>query len=307
MSRLQPRAVGKRLAYADVPTHVREWVEARIGKASVIAEHRGGMSPGCATSLEVEDGQRFFVKAVGEQLNQRTVEIFRSEVALLRALPQVSYRPPLLAALDDQGWVALLLEHVEGRYPDFDDDADFEAVLTTVTSQVVALTPPPVTTDRLATSADRWLARWDLVRQDPPAYLPSWAAERVDELRARAAAMTQQLPPETLCHTDIRDDNFLIRPDGQAVVLDWGMASLAPRWLDPVLLAMQRPTDAAARWLQDHVASEDDQAVTNLLVAFGGSQAWRATQPNHPALPAMSDYCREDAHRFLALAERRLP
>lgn len=301
-----PRAVGLRIGYAQVPEQVRSWVQEQVGPATVIAEHRGGMSPGCATSLESADGQRYFVKAVGEELNARTVEIFRGEVDLLRALPPAPYRPPLLAAYDHDGWVALLLEQVDGRYPDFDDDADFAGAMKAVTAQVEELTPPPFPANPLEASTARWLQRWGFVREDPHAYLPTWAAERADELYARAEAMRHQLPPTTLCHTDVRDDNFLIRPDGSAVVLDWGMASLAPAWLDPVLLATQRSTDKGAAWLKGHVAPEDDEAVTNLLVAFGGAQAWRGTQPNHAALPAMADYCREDATRLLALAEHRL-
>jgi aminoglycoside phosphotransferase (APT) family kinase protein len=57
----------------------------------------------------------------------------------------------------------------------------------------------------------------------------------------RVRALPHQLPATTLCHFDIRDDNLLVREDGQAVVVDWGMARLGPAWTDLVLLAAQKP------------------------------------------------------------------
>lgn len=70
---------------------------------------------------------------------------------------------------------------------------------------------------------------------------------------------------------------------------------------------MQR-TDAveANRWLASWLPVEHEEAVTNLFVAFGGNQCWRANQPADPTLPAMGAYVRGDAQRFMALARLRL-
>ena len=58
------RAAGRRLPYEAVPEPVRAWVTRIVGAVAVAREHRGGMSPGCATSLRTTDGSLSFVKAV---------------------------------------------------------------------------------------------------------------------------------------------------------------------------------------------------------------------------------------------------
>jgi hypothetical protein len=297
------RATGSRLPYGSVPEPVRAWVSALAGAVSVVQEHRGGMSPGCATSLRAADGRLLFVKAVGAELNPQTVALFRYEAAILPVLPPVPYRPGLLAGYDRDGWAALLLEHADGRPPDFADPADRRAVADVVTAQVGELTPPPAGAQvlPLAETVRRWVARWSDVQADPAAYLPGWAAVRTDELAARVRRLPDRLGTGTLCHFDIRDDNLLIRPDGSAVILDWGMARLGPPWVDPLLLALQVGTAA----VRDHLGTlgpADREVAVDLLTAFGGSQSWNARQPARPGLPHYSAYCAADAARLLTAA-----
>ncbi len=87
------------------------------------------MSPGCATRVTCADGTRAFVKAVGGELNPDTPGLFRREVAVLGHLGEHELWARLLASYDDGAWVALLIEDVEGRHPDFTDEAELEAVL----------------------------------------------------------------------------------------------------------------------------------------------------------------------------------
>src|SRR5579875_974154 len=123
----RPRAVGRRITFDAVRESVRAWVGHQFGSVRIVAEHFGGMSPGCATTLITADGTNFFVKAVGTELNEHTPNLFRQEIAVLSQLGKVSYRPSLLAAYDDGDWVGIALEHVQGRYPDFTSDEDFVA------------------------------------------------------------------------------------------------------------------------------------------------------------------------------------
>lgn len=284
-------------------------MESRFGPVLLMRDHVGGMSPGCACSLRTADGPALFVKAVGTELNEHTVTLFRHEIGLLHLLAHVPYRPEVRGVWDRDGWVAIVLEHIDGRFPDLAADADFTAVARTITAQVAELTPPPtaVAAPSLATTAERWLHRWTELRARPAWYLPGWAAARVDDLLDRVRELPHQVPATTLCHFDIRDDNLLVRGDGRAVVLDWGMARLGPAWTDLVLLAAQRPTAAEAQyWLERWVAPADQDVVTSFLVAFGGSQAWNARQPTRPSLPTYGEFCAEDMRRLLALARLRL-
>jgi serine/threonine protein kinase len=164
-----------------------------------------------------------------------------------------------------------------------------------------------VTVPALAVTAQRWATRWAEVSHAPRRFLPAWAADRIDELVARVVTLPDQLPEEALCHFDVPDDNLLIRPNGQALIFDWGMARRGPSWTDHVLLAAQSPTaDQAQSWLGRWVPAEAQDTVTSLLVAFAGSQAWNAHQPPKPGLPSLPAFTRDDAQRLFAIARLRL-
>ena len=117
--------------------------------------------------------------------------------------------------------------------------------------------------------------------------------------------LPDRLPPRTLCHFDIRDDNLLIRPDGTAAVIDWGMARLGPVWVDPLLLALQQGTGSAVRLVTSLPPAEQETAV-DFLTAFAGSQAWNARQPARPGLPHFAAFCADDVTRLLAAAHALL-
>jgi len=248
----QLRAVGRRIGYDAVPAAVRDHVRDRFGAHKVLREHVGGVSPGCATSLATADGGRVFVKAVGQELHERTTEIFRREAELLRRLPDVGYRPRLLDRFEDGGWVALCLQHIDGENPDLTDDRDFDAVADTIRRQTGEMTPPPadVVAESLAETALRWASQWKGITRDPGAYLPVWAAHDAPALTARVLRLPAALQPESLCHFDVRDDNLLLTGAGNPVVLDWGNPRLGPAWTDLVFLAAQRrDAEAAVAWL----------------------------------------------------------
>ena len=305
------RAAGVRVGYADVPATVREWVEASLGSSVVTTdEQAGGMSPGCATRLATAGGRTAFVKAVGTPLQPDTPMLFRHEIEVLRSLPPAPYRPALLGSYDDGDWVALLLDDVDGRPPDLADPggADASAVRSLVERQSRELTPAPAgvaTTRRLPDVAERWRERWAELAGAPDHVLPPWAAGRVAALYRRVATLPERLTAESLCHWDVREDNLLIRADGSAVIVDWGMSCLGPSWGDAFMLALTWVDTPVFDTLVAPLPAGDD-LVTDLLLAFAGSQAWRAAQPPLPGLPTFAGYCRAEAARGLAGVHRRL-
>lgn len=307
-----PRASGKRIAFSDVAEPVRQWIADRFGAHDVVREHIGGMSPGCATTLRVASGERVFVKAVGSTLNEQTVVLFRQELATTELLPTAPYRPALIDAFDDGEWIALVLEAFDGSAPRLDDERDFEAVAAVIETQTAELTPPPtgttVTVTTLAETTRLWATRWnDAIAADPSRFLPDWAVRSFDDLLMRVERLPGRLPATTLCHFDVRDDNLLIDRSGNVAVVDWGMARLGPAWADLAMLAWQRSTPAEAdRWLSRLVPHADQDVVTDLLIAFGGLQAWNARRPPRRNLPTLPAFCHDDAQRLLSLAATRL-
>ncbi len=306
----QPRAVGVHCPYAAIPTRVQAWVEAKLGDRVVTADGQvGGMSPGCATRLRTADGQAAFVKAVGAELNPDTPGLFRREVEVLTCLPAVDHRPRVIATYDDGDWVALLLEDVDGRYPDLADPGDADAVWAVVDRQSRELTPPPdgLAIRSLPDTARRFLERWRDLSDGPGAGLPHWITAHAGPLDDRVATLPERLGTGTLCHWDIRDDNLLMRPDGAVVVLDWGMTCRGPWWADLFVLALAW---ADAPSFDDRIRTisplPDEDDITDLLLLFGISQAWHAQQPAPPGLANLPEFTRRESERLLAGACRRL-
>jgi aminoglycoside phosphotransferase (APT) family kinase protein len=301
----RPRASGKRLHYSAVPPHVRSWIDARIGPSTVVTEHIGGMSPGCATTLVTDDGHSYFVKAVGAELNSHTPALFRRERALLQLLPHVSYRPRLRDWLDDGGWVALLFDAVEGRHPDLGNPADIASVAHVLRQQAVELTPVPEGAEArtIKETARIWFTRWQSLPTSSHARLPAWVSVRFDEHLDRVSTLSDSLEATTLCHFDVRDDNLLVRPDGSAVVVDWGIPRVGPPWVDLLLLAVQHPNPSdACALVRATVPPDAQQSAATFLLGFAGSQAWNAAQAHGPGLPEMARFCRDDARRLFAVA-----
>jgi hypothetical protein len=58
-----------------------------------------------------------FVKAVGPEPNADAPQLHRAEARITAALPPEAPAPRLLASYDLDGWVALVLEDVDGAIP----------------------------------------------------------------------------------------------------------------------------------------------------------------------------------------------
>lgn len=313
-----PRAVGRRAAYATLPPLVHAWVEDELGAPVVQALTQvGGMSPGPAARLRLDDGRRAFVKAVSPEPNARTPELFRHEIAVLRSLPPADYRPALLAAYDDGEWVALLLDDVEGRHPDLDDPADADAVRGVVRAQARSLSDAagsiPVATEDMAARVRRWhdLVAGATEHEAARAALPAWWHRDEPALLARIAALADRISVAAWCHLDVRDDNLLIRPDGRAVILDWGMSCPGPSWLDELVLdlhVVDRPElDASVAERPAYDDTDDiERDTTDMVLGIGASLAVMAEVAQQPGLPWLTEFRRRESRRVLAGARRRL-
>jgi aminoglycoside phosphotransferase (APT) family kinase protein len=321
-----PRAVGVRAAYGTIPGHVRAWVDSTLGSPVVEArEQVGGMSPGCATRLVCADGTRAFVKAVGAGLNPHTPVLFRREVLALELLGRHPSWAGLIASYDDDDWVALLLEDVEGSHPDLSLDQEMDRLVeqtdelsATMNARVTSLPPPtpgdggqalyrPGPTD-FATVTRGWVGAFDRLHEVPPDLLPRWVLDRVDPLREQVSMLLDETT-DTVVHVDIRNDNLIQRPTGELVFLDWGAFGRGPAWLDPLVARLER---VDSPWFDTSLASSPalraagDEVVTAWLVGMGTILAWRAHSAVDVNLPTLAAFRRTESARFLGAAARRL-
>ncbi len=308
-----PRAVGVRIGYAAVPQAVRAWVDEALGSPVVAtAEQVGGMSPGCATRVTCADGTRAFVKAVGAELNPDTPVLFRREVAVLGHLGSHELWARLLASYDDGAWVALVIEDVEGRHPDFSDDGELEAVLTGTDrlSAVLQDRAVPPTVDLIDVSgAFRTWASTLATLADAPAEAPVPAWLRSDPHRWADVLLDHAARPMPhVAHWDVRVDNLLRRPDGRTVFVDWGMAARGPAWVDPLLARLERVEDAwfdASTGASPALAAAGDEAVTAFLAGFGAHLAVRSVVAVDVNLPTLNDFRITESRRMLGAVARR--
>jgi hypothetical protein len=308
-----PRAVGVRLRYDAVPAGVRAWVEETLGSPVVsTAEQVGGMSPGCATRVTCADGTRAFVKAVGVELNPDTPGLFRREVGVLEHLGAHELWARLLASYDDGAWVALLIEDVEGRHPDFTHATELEAVLagTDRLSEILRERDVPSSVDLVdvAFVLRRWAESLSTLAEAPSAApVPDWLRADpygwADVLREHA-----DRPMPHVAHWDIRVDNLLRRPDGEIVFLDWGAAARGPAWADPILARLERVDDP---WFDDSIgaspalAEAGDAVVTAFLAGFGAHLAVRSLVAVDVNLPTLNDFRIRESRRMLEAVARR--
>lgn len=306
------RAVGVRADYRDTPAAVREWVEREVGAPVLHAVTQpGGMSPGCAARLGLADGSRAFVKAVGSSLNPITPDLFRAEIAVLGGLRPVEWRATIRASYDDGDWVAMILDDVDGRHPNWADPDDVIRVLAAVEHQTRELTPAPrgLEVTPAADQAIRWGATLRDATPEELKALPDWLDPEAKAPRELLNQLPRWLSGDTLCHWDVRNDNLLIRPGGSVVIVDWGMARRGPAWADPAVFALewaetQRFDEmmAASSCLEGVPAD----ALTAFLLGIGIHLTIMGTRPPPPGLPTLPTFRRIEGARILEGARRRL-
>lgn len=306
------RLTGVRASYDAAPPELHDWVESLLGARVVDALPRsGGMSPAMAVSLRAANGATAFVKALGNHLNPDTPTHFRHEIAVLSVLPAAPYRASLLSSYDDGHWVAIALEDVHGRHPDWSSAHERTRVFECVLRQATELTPPPagVPTQSNRDGLGRFLDAMRHATADELAALPAWAASELAVLVSLCEGTLAHHRDESFCHWDIRHDNILVRhADNQPVLLDWGMGRLGPRWGDPVIFAVEW---AALPYFDELVdglglSREEGDDVTGFLAGLGTYLLIASTHPAPPGLPNLPAFRRHWGAEFLAGVRRRL-
>lgn len=302
-----------------MPQPIRLWLVNALGAGiSEVHEQVGGMSPGCATRLVLQDGRRYFVKVVGTPLNPDTPRLFRRELATLELLGSGPLWADLVTAWDDDDWVALVLEDVEGHHPDLSRDDEMAALLAAtdeLVGQLKDALPTRVTeAPRAAGLGDTrhtfgvWAEALLHLDEAPDELVPGWLRRDAGTWSTRMRELAG-FEHGQLLHWDIRNDNLLVRPTGETVFVDWGNASVGPAWVDPLLARLERVDQP---WFDDSVAAHPllsaagETAVTTWLVGLGGFLAWRAATAVDVNLPTLGEFRRTESRRCLLGAARRL-
>lgn len=274
--------------YEELPPHVRAAVDAALGWPVVrAASEHGGWSPGVAARVWGPSGQAAFVKAVSGAVNAHSAALHRREAAVTPALRGVA--PALLGVHDDGTWVALVLEQVPGRPPAQPwVPAELDAVLRAV--ERVAEHPAPPGVPDAVDALDGDLGGWAVLAERGGA--TGREGRALDRLVALEAGFAEASAGDGLLHLDVRDDNAVLRPDGEAVLVDWPWAARGAAVLDLVALAPSAalrggppPEELLARTRAGRDADPD--ALRAVVAAFAGCFVERSLQPAPPGLPGL--------------------
>ena len=278
----------RRLEWTFLPPRLRTLIERRCGSPVIdAASQGGGFTPGFASVLTCEDGSRHFVKAASVKAQRLFADSYREEARKLRFLPDTVAAPRLLWSLDDD-WVVLGLEYVDGHNPPRPwRRPDLDACLDLLEQVAHELTPPPegLDLDSFASDFGEMVGHWDHVRATQPG-LP-----HLDEAAALAAGFAEVSAGETLVHTDVRDDNFILGRDGRAWMCDWNWPVVGAAWLDSLFTLIGPRGDGmdvdpviAERSLLRDVPPEHIDRVLALLVGYFLKQRDEPVPPTSPHL-----------------------
>lgn len=304
-----PPARGERLPWEQVPSPLRETIEQRLDAPVARAVTRaGGFSPGLAATLELEDGRRFFAKAVGPEPNPDSPEFHRREARVAEALPPETPAPRLLFSVEDaSGWVALVFENVDGHEPELPWRAEeLTRVLDALTDLSRALTPAPVDAPSVEEHLDELFHSWRALEHVED----NWAAAHLAELRALEARWADAAAGETLLHCDVRADNLLLTPE-RVVLVDWPHACVGAAWIDLLAflpsVAMQggpHPWEV----FETHPVGRDvpPELLQPLLAALAGYFVHRSALPPPPGLSTVREFQRAQGVEALAWLRRSL-
>ena len=282
-----------RVHWDEIPPLVRDSLVQRLGARVVEAVTQPtGFSPGLAARLLLADGRRVFLKAVSETANPDTHEIHRREARILSELPAVAPVPRLLWTLDQDGWVALCLEDVQGRHPDepWTED-DLSRVIAAARKMARDLTPSPIDVDR--TAADAFATEingWRIALERGEDRLDEWALRNLTRLAVLESRAPAAAAGDTLLQFDMRADNILISGE-QVYFVDWPWARTGAWWIDLLLMApsvtMQGGPAPQVFLRRLELEGVPDAALDSVICTMTGYFVVRALEPPPPGIPTV--------------------
>jgi hypothetical protein len=149
------------------------------------------------------------------------------------------------------------------------------------------LTPPPEGMELASFAED--FAELPGYWEEIPVLRPG--LPHLEDAAGLAARFAEVSSGTTLVHTDVRDDNVLLRPDGPPLLCDWNFPCVGAAWLDTLLLligprgdGLEVETVLAERRLTRDLAPETVDIVLALLVGYFFRQCEQPVPPTSPHL-----------------------
>ncbi|NUW30846.1 phosphotransferase [Nonomuraea sp. SMC257] len=225
-----------RIPWEHLPVAVRDKVQNEVGQVVKAETAEGGIMPGIASRLYLDDGSSVFLKAIAK--DDPAARLHERQEWAGRVLPKATPTPRMLWSAHADGWIVFVHEYVnDGAKPaDLSPGSpDVPIVLALLRRLTSVLTPCPAPDAPLIGDNLAPLRAKGQAMLGKHAYRLS-AADQVLYETALAGFDPAALEGDGLIHYDLHSDNILILLD-HAVVLDWSFAARAASWVDAALLA----------------------------------------------------------------------
>ncbi len=300
-----------RMPWTSLPRTVVEWVEEELGGRVVTTKpQQNGFSSGSADRVVSENGRRAFVKTVSRSRNAATLELHRREAAVMRMLPSEVRAPALLGVFDDDEWIALMLNDIEGVHPGGERGADIHAVLDAIAQLPAAAGLHGALPNLHEELADDFNAWTRLVADGAHETLPPLALTIRDRMIDAAVGASEAVTGEHLVHLDCRADNILIDGSGSAWLIDWPWASVGARWFDGVTYLLDVVMRGELVDVDEYLSHQLFQDLTPeqldaVLAALAGTFYNNCRQPAPANMPTLRAFQRAEADAAVTWLTRR--
>jgi Ser/Thr protein kinase RdoA (MazF antagonist) len=279
-----------RLRWNEIPAPIRAEIEQLIGGTVITAQNcLGGFSPGCASRLALADGRRVFVKAMDADAWPEEAMTHRTEAVITAALPATVPTPQFLGTFDNDHWVVLAFEDIDGAEPPQPWNlTDLGRVVAEVGQLARAVTPSPITLPHDHPRLGGWaeLAR-DRSRLTQLPDHSRWAANNIARLIQLEEEGLAAAQGSSLVHFDLYSHNILLTPR-RVLFVDWPHARLGAPVVDLVIVL----SSAAAERidpepiLRNHVGAAELEpgTIDTILAAHAGFLLSGGLSPAPPGL-----------------------
>jgi hypothetical protein len=289
----------RRPTWPELPEPVRARVEERLGEPVLgWVSHDSGYSPGPALTL-VTATDRVFVKAADVAAHPVAAQLHRREALVASVLPADLPAPAFRWVLDDDEWVVVGFDAVDGHPPGLpwvDGDVRAVARLVDVLAAVDARELQPF-------DAEGAFQGWEKLAGGENAELldtyDPWVVQNLDRLALIEPTSTEAAAGSSLVHGDLRGDNVLLT-DGGALAIDWPYAARGAAFCDLVgwlpSLRIEGGPDPEDMLLSTRVGrAADPDAVTAYVVSLGGYFVHGSLLPDPPGIPHVRAFQRAQA------------
>jgi aminoglycoside phosphotransferase (APT) family kinase protein len=215
----------------------------------------------------------------------------RKEAEVVAAMPDSAPVPRLHWMYDDDVWVVLGFEDIDGRHPTLPwQEDDLDLVVRSLREMSALLTPSPIESPTASSRFAQDIRGWERALLRNEAMLEPWVLrnlERLAELEASAPAAAEG---ETLLHFDTRADNLLIA-ESRVYVVDWPSACIGAAWADWVAMipsvVMQGGPSPQAVLDRFQIKDASSAEIDAVLCSLAGYFVVRSLDAPPPGLPTV--------------------